>query len=202
MAWREPPRIYSSVVIEQSGRFAAEVEVAPAATLAGRSPDSVFNQAMASGDITPWRASYGRLTPNLLAKALTVLLLNGESTAAGDPASILTSLEQSLYDDRQALSDEQAETFVRYLLTAPVVPFERSPLGPESLAALTSAGFATLALIADKPIVWIQAAGALVIVKVISKWGSAVGDVGEEAIRYYLPRILHLPSNHPRQRGS
>jgi hypothetical protein len=49
--------------------------------------------------------------------------------------------------------------------------------------------------VAQHPMIVIEGTCVAVAVSAIRRWGKAVTDVGEQAIRHYLPRLLRLPRN-------
>ncbi len=90
--------------------------------------------------------------------------------------------------------------FGTYAAFARVVPVEHSPVEADVLVTIAQQGQAALTLLDGHPVILIEASveGALtwVAVRAIRQWGGALVDVGDQAIRYYLPRFLRIPREH------
>jgi len=194
------PRFYECSVMDNASDRLAVIEVVPAVTAQQavgdiRSSSDVeivqtFDRIQASLDLPNVPILSGR--PGLMPAVLDALI---ELTESGRQAWTYEGWDvvwrRTVSNDREWWS---GSAFSGSLAHAYIVPFERSPLAGESLSTLAQDGYAVVAFVANHPMVVIEAAGATVAVRIVRRWGAAVTDIGDEAIRYYLPRILRLPS--------
>lgn len=170
-------RFYQVAVLDPSGLLGYAIEVAPPTTV--KNDVSVVNRLEFAIPIS--------------ASALTQVLWGLIAADSDDEAyNLLQSRDLFAFAQGRGIPDEIFR-LMEYVAFAPIVPTEHSPIDGDSLANIAQQGMAFVGAVQRNPIVLIEGAGMLVVLSAIRRWGSAVVDVGEQAIRYHLPGLLRTP---------
>jgi hypothetical protein len=174
-----PVRIYQLALLHTSGSYGFVFEVAPPSTVGQER--GIIDRIDDAARFAPQR--------------LTFVLFQFLAVEENDVLYKLIHNSQLFTAPDVEKVPKGAAAFAEYAAFTRIVPVEQSPIDTEALITLVQQGVAAVGNVARNPLIVIEGTFGVVAVTAIRRWGKAVTDVGEQAIRYYLPRLLRLPRN-------
>lgn len=184
-------RGYETTLIDRDERRVASIALVPTEARKGRAEELLFKWLRASEVVDLTELTLMREVE--LADVLAAMFRLGGSPK-GDPEGLLR-YARYFAERRRAERPDIAEIaqFPVYVTTAPVVPYEASPLGSESLESIaerassaapgvTGTGIA-LAAVGPSPLLLIAAPACIVLVKVALELGDGLGEWVREQVR-------------------